>query len=1705
MKTYYYTAFLFFLLLGGGPLAAQVEDPSTDTIAVNTYEQDPWASIELTGPRMKPGLLPLAQTTDAKKKLPFWIPLGGGILGGSVVTYLLLQEEEMQDTIPGPGPDPDPDPDPVPDSLVVRDDAFTLPCLPPFTIRPLLNDEGSGIRISAVGPTGDATVELFGTDALIITAFGPAATFSFSITVSDSLGNSATNNISISIDRPAISVQDDSYSAAFGTPISGNVLTNDEGTGIRIIDFTPPLSGGTFELGEDGQLMFTPAADFFGTITIPYTIEDDCEQQLSATITLTIGAPDCEFSATLTPTPADCGLTNGGITTVVSPTNDYTFSWSNGAESQNLENLLPGDYSVTITSNSGLCIDTFTTTIVQTTFTYINAVTSSPGDCTGAGEITLDLNTPGSVPLIATLSGPGGPQQFILPAGVTVLSDSTNLFPGDYTLVVYPQNAGEGCAQQTSISIADNSVLPTLMNDNYSTPFQTAISGNLLDNDSGMSIVITELETPGEGMLTYDENGSFTYTPPANFTGTVNFVYTLTDICGVTLTGTASIAVGAPDCDLTVVLQASPADCGLANGSISTSVSQEGAYAYSWSNGVEEANIEQLTSGTYQLTVTSNGGLCQYAYTATVTEVPGNYISNVSTTPGNCLGGGNIELTLSSPAPGPLVLEVTGPLSTETFSVAAGVIALNTLTNLPAGNYTLSVYPEMAGSGCSQINSVVIGDNTPEVVANNDFYTTPFQTAIGGNLIINDQGLQISVIAVEAIVGGTVTFTPGGGFTFTPTETFTGTGGFTYTIRDICGGVTTANAMIVVGAPNCNFTVSLNTQPANCGFDNGAITTMVTPSDDMYTYTWSDGSNNSSLNGIAAGAYTLTITSNSGLCNQSYSVVVSQLPINYINSTTTTAGTCLGGGNIQLDLSAPDGGLLNGVLNGPNFNQTISLPSGINNLNELFNLSSGSYSITLYSQTAGPFCNQTISLLIPDNTPVLSAINDSYTTAWQTPLSGNVITNDSGLNPVLISTEEAFGGSVVFATDGSFTFTPTAGFTGLASFLYTIQDACGTMAQAEVMITVAPPDCNFTVSLEVTPATCDLNSGSISSSVDPPGVYTYNWSNGASTASISNLPADDYTLTVTSNQGFCVQELAATVMQAEPLYVDSLSTAPGDCAGNGSIIIEVTAPDNGNLVVIINGPSGSSEVTIPSGFSDLGNLVNLPSGVYDLVVYPVSVGFSCNQQTFAVIEDNTPPFVVNDDSYTTPFQTPLINNVLLNDEGLQVQPVEVLEVTGGVVDLSSNGDFLFTPNDGATGTAGFVYSATDACNEIQQGVVTIEIGPPNCNFTASFVQTDASCGYNDGSVTATVNPAGDNYTYAWSNGADTSQVLNLPAGEHFLTITDTTDNCPLSFTFNISELAAAYVSNLQVTPPDCNQNGDIDFLLDGNAPGLYSITITGPNGSTTEVSNVASGMMQLSDYVVVSSGAYSFSVYNQNIGTVCTEIVTAVIPDLTTPMINLSAVTQPSGGGAMDGSFTFIFEQLSTGPYQVNINGSVVGTSSGTPYTAENLGAGTYTIFVTDANGCTSNTINIELVSSLQIQIGWQQPATFFTQKEVESINNKISPVLRPRWRPALQIDYLHKRHLYRLNLTEAYHYTAPGGVAPILHASFHYAQQMQNSAGTWRWSTGPAYLADTALGWQWEAQWDWQPGASQQGWRLQTKGSLGNTPQLVIGLIWEP
>ncbi|HEY5067724.1 MAG TPA: DUF4347 domain-containing protein [Xanthobacteraceae bacterium] len=127
-----------------------------------------------------------------------------------------------------------------------------------------------------------------------------------------------------------------------------------------------------------------------------------------------------------------------------------------------------------------------------------------------------------------------------------------------------------------------------------------------------------------------------------------------------------------------------------------------------------------------------------------------------------------------------------------------------------------------------------------------------------------------------------------------------------------------------------------------------------------------------------------------------------------------------------------------------------------------------SVTITNTTSTAatGVTFSETLSGLTANSvliTPI--AVNDSYSATGNAPLTLNaasgVLANDTEFNGgtlTAISATNATNGAVTLNADGSFTFTPTTGFSGTASFQYTADDAAGnSVDKATVTIAVGPP------------------------------------------------------------------------------------------------------------------------------------------------------------------------------------------------------------------------------------------------------------------------------------------------------------------------------------------------------------------------------------------------------------------------------------------------------------------------------------------------------------------------------------------------------------------------------------------------------------------------------------------------------------------------
>ena len=99
-----------------------------------------------------------------------------------------------------------------------------------------------------------------------------------------------------------------------------------------------------------------------------------------------------------------------------------------------------------------------------------------------------------------------------------------------------------------SCSLASSPIPPLFATDDASSTIaNTPVTGNVISNDSGREITVTEYSQPINGVVVVNPVGSYTYTPNNGFVGTDSFTYTITDEYGETRTATVTITVTTTD------------------------------------------------------------------------------------------------------------------------------------------------------------------------------------------------------------------------------------------------------------------------------------------------------------------------------------------------------------------------------------------------------------------------------------------------------------------------------------------------------------------------------------------------------------------------------------------------------------------------------------------------------------------------------------------------------------------------------------------------------------------------------------------------------------------------------------------------------------------------------------------------------------------------------------------------------------------------------------------------------------------------------------------------------------------------------------------------------------------------------------------------------------------------------------------------------
>jgi CshA-type fibril repeat protein len=380
----------------------------------------------------------------------------------------------------------------------------------------------------------------------------PAITY----TVSDGQGNTDAAQLLITI-TPRDDARDDSFTGNEDQTLNGNVADNDSFSAAASYSLASNASNGTVIMNTDGSFTYTPNADFAGNDSFTYLVSDAYGGTETRTVTLGIAAADDADDDAFTGNEDQ--VINGDVSSNDSYSGSTSYSLASNASEGNV--VLNSDGSFSYTPNADFNgVDTFTyrvtdaygNTEIQTVTLTVSALDDARDDAFSVNEDSV-LN--GNV---ATNDGFSGAAQYSLASGVShgqlqLNADGsfsytpTRNFTGTDTFsYTVTDSYGNSETQQVSITVLAINDAPSAQNDHINGDEDSVVSGNVLTNDldiDGDNLTVREFNIGGErftageshtiagiGSFTLSANGTFSFTPAADFNGAVPVItYTIDD------------------------------------------------------------------------------------------------------------------------------------------------------------------------------------------------------------------------------------------------------------------------------------------------------------------------------------------------------------------------------------------------------------------------------------------------------------------------------------------------------------------------------------------------------------------------------------------------------------------------------------------------------------------------------------------------------------------------------------------------------------------------------------------------------------------------------------------------------------------------------------------------------------------------------------------------------------------------------------------------------------------------------------------------------------------------------------------------------------------------------------------------------------------------------------------------------------------------
>ena len=1182
---------------------------------------------------------------------------------------------------------------PINDAPIVINDSVTINEDNRIVVDVLANDsDKEGDDISLISFDIDN-----GTAAIINNKLDITPTLNFhgqliiTYTVSDSTNATSSGQLVVTVlpinDAPL--TQDDSYSLVEDTVLNilaispSSLLINDSDVdGDTLTVNTTPVSNvsnGSLTLNSDGSFRYIPNSNFNGSDRFSYQVRDGKGGTAQGSVMLSInGINDIPVA----------------INDIYSLDEDATLS------------ILANDANQLLSNDSDVDGDSLT-------------VNTTPVSNVSNGSLTLNSN--GSFSYTPSLNFNG-----------------TDSF-------IYQVSDSNGGIAQASVSLTVRAVndLPVIGNaKQYSVDEDTnlnilATDSNHLLNDAsdldGDTLTVSLASNVNNGSLTLNSNGSFSYAPNLNFTGTDSFTYTVSD--GNFVSGALNVTLTVnPINDIPVI------------------------------GNAKSYNVDEDES--LNILATSNNHLLNDASDLDGDILTVSLVSNV--------GNGNLALNNNGSFSYAPNLNFNGS-DTFSYKVSDGDYVSDALTA------TLTVNPINDAPQLTGAKSYGLDEDSSLNILVNDVN----HLLIGASDLDGDS-LTINTTPITNVSNGTLTLNSNGSFGYVPNNNYHGSDNFTYEVSDGNGGIAQGNVTLTINAVNDIPVLLADTFSVN---EDNVLTKLVGDVDqllsndndadgDTLTVNTTPISNVSNgrltLNGNGSFSYTPNLNFN-GTDNFTYQVsdgngasaqTIVTLTINAVNDIPVpSADNYSTNEDITLTKLVGDvDQLLSNDNDVDGDSLTINTTPITNVSNGTLTLNSngsfgyvpnnnyhGSDNFTYeVSDGNGGIAQGNVTLTINAVSDVPVAIADSYSVDEEGSLTilfgdtNNLLSNDSdGDNDSLtVDTtpiSNVTSGSLTLNNDGSFNYQPIIDFSGIDSFIYEISDGNGGTAQATVTLTVN-----------------GINDFPVAQNDSYSFAEDFTWvrfvTDGDQLLSNdSDVDGDALTVNTTPliDVGNGILTLAAD---------GSFSYTPNeDYTGTDSFTYEIS-----------DGNGGTAQASVA------------------LIVNPINDSPVAVDDSYTFDEDTTLTKLVGDS-----------DNLLDNDDDVDGDSLTVTLVSGvssnGSLTLNANGSFSYTPEPNFNGTDSFTYRIDDSHGGTAQANVNLTISAANdapiVEDQSFSVDEDKTEGDVVGSVIASDI---ENNTLDYSLTAGDTHLFNIDSSSGAITVKGTT---PLDFETNDQHIVTVTITD----------------------------------------------------------------------------------------------------------------------------------------------------------------------------------------------------------------------------------------------------------------------------------------------------------------------